>query len=150
MQTWLPVAIFSALLMSPLAPAAVAHDLPAGVKLVTPADLKWTESPRAPGVQVATVVGDPNKPGPYVIRAKYPPNLVNPPHHHPLDEEITVIAGALYLGHGETMEPGRAIAVPAGSVIFEPAKTVHYFFTTSEPADVEIRGTGPRANIFAK
>lgn len=127
-----------------------AQDLPAGVRVLTPFELKWSESPRAPGVQASTLVGDPNKPGPYVLRAKYPPNLVNPPHHHPLDEEITVLSGTLYLGHGQTMDPAGAIALPPGSFIFEPAKTWHYLFTKTEPVEVEIRGIGPRANIFAK
>lgn len=54
---------------------------------------------------------------------KYPPNLVNPPHHHPLDEELTVLSGTLYLGHGETMDPAKARALPPGSFIVEPAKT---------------------------
>ncbi|MBM3220483.1 MAG: cupin domain-containing protein [Candidatus Rokubacteria bacterium] len=94
--------------------------------------------------------GDPNKPGPYVLRAKYPPNLVNAPHHHPLDEEITVLSGTWYLGHGETMDPAKAVALPPGTYIFEPAKTWHFLFTKGEPVEVEIRGMGPRANIFAK
>jgi quercetin dioxygenase-like cupin family protein len=136
--------------MSPLTGVAGGQSVPPGVRLVTPGDLEWTESPRAPGVRVATMMGDPGKPGPYVIRAKYPPNLVNRPHHHPLDEEIVVISGTLFVGHGETMDPGKAIPLPAGGFIFEPARTVHYLFTTSEPADVVIRGMGPRANIFAK
>jgi quercetin dioxygenase-like cupin family protein len=101
-------------------------------------------------VQAATLVGDPNKPGPYVLRAKYPPNLVNPPHHHPLDEEITVLSGTLYLGHGETMDPAKAVGLGPGSFIFEPAKTWHYLFTKGGAVEVEIRGVGPRANIFAR
>jgi quercetin dioxygenase-like cupin family protein len=150
MHTWLRVIVFGALAASALAGTAVGQELPPGVRLLTPGDLKWAESPRAPGVQTATVMGDPSRPGPYVIRAKYPPNLVNHPHHHPLDEEITVISGTLFVGHGEVMDAAKATALPAGSYIFEPAKSVHYLFTTSEPAHVEIRGQGPRANIFAK
>jgi quercetin dioxygenase-like cupin family protein len=129
---------------------ASANELPAGVKVVTPGELRWSESPRAPGVQAATVLGDPSKPGLYVIRAKYPPNLVNRPHHHPLDEEITVLSGTLYVGHGPVMERAKALALPPGSFIFEPGNTVHYLFTTSEPVEVEIRGMGPRANVFTK
>ena len=150
MNAWIKVAVVSALVATSVAIEADAQELPPGVKVLVPSDLKWTESPRAPGVQATTLVGDPNKPGPYVLRAKYPPNLVNPPHHHPLDEELTVLSGTLYLGHGETMDPAKARALPAGSFIVEPAKTWHYLFTKSEPVEVEIRGMGPRANIFAK
>jgi mannose-6-phosphate isomerase-like protein (cupin superfamily) len=140
------------LVLSPLAcgSEARAQDFPPGVRLLTPTDFKWAESPRAPGVQTAILSGDPDKPGPYVLRAKYPPNLVNRPHHHPLDEEITVLSGTLYFGHGETMEPTKALALPPGSFVVEPAKTWHYLFTKADPVELEIRGMGPRANIFAK
>jgi quercetin dioxygenase-like cupin family protein len=129
--------------------SCVAQEVPASALILTPNDLKWSESPRAPGVQTATLVGDPSKPGPYVIRAKYPPNTVNRPHHHPGDEEITVLAGTLYFGRGLAMEPEKTLTLPAGSFIVEPAKSWHYLFTKSEPVEVEIRGLGPRANIFA-
>jgi quercetin dioxygenase-like cupin family protein len=152
MKDWMKTVIVSGLVATTFicVEEPGAQDLPPGVRVLTPADLKWTESPRAPGVQAATLAGDPNKPGPYVLRAKYPPNLVNPPHHHPLDEELTVLSGTLYVGHGETMDPAKARALPPGSFIVEPAKTWHYLFTRSEPVEVEIRGMGPRANIFAK
>jgi quercetin dioxygenase-like cupin family protein len=128
----------------------MAQDVPAGALVLTPSDLKWSESPRSPGVQVATLVGNPREPGPYVFRAKYPPNTVNHPHHHPEDEEITVLSGTLYFGSGLTMEPEKTMTLPAGSFIAGPAKSWHYLFTKSEPVEVEIRGIGPRANIFAQ
>jgi quercetin dioxygenase-like cupin family protein len=151
-NAWLRSAALFVLLLSAFAceTAAWAQAFPPGVKVLTPTGLKWAESPRAPGVQTAILFGDPNKPGPYVLRAKYPPNLVNHPHHHPLDEEITVLSGTLYFGHGETINPAETIVVPAGSFIIEPAKTWHYLFTKTEPVELEIRGMGPRANIFAK
>jgi quercetin dioxygenase-like cupin family protein len=126
-----------------------AQEVPAGALVLTPNDLKWSESPRAPGVQTATLVGDPSKPGPYVIRAKYPPDTVNRPHHHPGNEEITVLSGILYFGHGQKMDSENTMTLPAGSFIAEPAKSWHYLFTKAEPVEVEIRGLGPRANIFA-
>lgn len=48
------------------------------------------------------------------------------------------------------MDPAKAVPLPPGSFVFEPAKTWHYLFTRVEPVEVEIRGMGPRANIFAK
>jgi quercetin dioxygenase-like cupin family protein len=130
--------------------SCVAQEVPASALVLTPNDLKWSESPRAPGVQATTLVGDSSKPGPYVIRAKYPPNTVNRPHHHPGDEEITVLSGTLYFGHGTTMEAEETMPLPAGSFIAEPAKSWHYLSTKSEPVEVEIRGIGPRANISAQ
>lgn len=132
------------------APGSIAQDVSASSRVLTPSDLKWSESPRAPGVQTASLVGDPRKPGPYVFRAKYPPNTPNRPHHHPEDEEITVLSGTLYFGDGLMMEPAKTLTLPAGSYIAVPAKSWHFLFTKSEPVELEIRGMGPRANIFAK
>jgi mannose-6-phosphate isomerase-like protein (cupin superfamily) len=129
---------------------AIAQDVPGGSIVVTPSDLKWSESPRAPGVQTAALVGDPSKSAPYVFRAKYPSNTVNRPDHHPGDEEITVLSGTLYFGFGLAMEPEKTRTLPPGSFIAVPAKAWHFLSTRSEPVELEIRGTGPRANIFAK
>jgi quercetin dioxygenase-like cupin family protein len=107
------------------------------------------KSPRA-GVQTASLVGDPSKPGAYVFRAKYPANTVNQPHHHPGDEEITVLSGTLYFGDGLTTDPAKTLTLPAGSYISVSAKIWHFLFTKSEPVELEIRGIGPRANVFAK
>jgi quercetin dioxygenase-like cupin family protein len=85
-----------------------------------------------------------------VFRARYPPNTVNAPHHHPGDEELTVIAGTLYVGHGTTMDRDKATAYPPGSYIREPAGAVHYLFTKDEVVEVEVRGMGPRQNIYLK
>jgi len=129
---------------------AVAQDLPAGVKGLTPSQLTYSESPRAPGVLTAPLFGVPSKAEYYVFRAKYPPNTVNAPHHHPGDEELTVIAGTLYMGHGTTMDRDKATAYPPGSYIREPAGTVHYLFTKDEIVEVEVRGMGPRQNLYLR
>jgi quercetin dioxygenase-like cupin family protein len=126
----------------------MAHDAPPGVTALTPDQLKYSESPRAPGVLTARLFGIPSRAEYYVFRAKYPPNTVNQPHHHPGDEELTVIAGTLYIGHGPAMDRDKAVAYPPGSYIREPAGTVHYLFTRDEIVEVEIRGIGPRQNIY--
>jgi quercetin dioxygenase-like cupin family protein len=129
--------------------SSIAQEASASAILV-PSDLKWSESPRAPGVATAAIVGEPSKPGPYVFRAKYPPNTVNRPHHHPEHEEITVLSGTLYFGDGLAMEPEKTRVLPAGSHIAVPAKSWHFLLTRSEPVELEIRGVGPRTNVFAK
>lgn len=136
--------------MSVACPVGVIAQEVGSVKVLTPSDLKWSESPRAPGVLTAALAGDPSQPGSYVFRAKYPANTLNRPHHHPGDEEITVLSGTLYFGHGLAMEPDKTLTLPAGSYIAVPAKAWHFLYTKSEPVELEIRGVGPRANIFAK
>ena len=152
MQTLLKKMVLTMLGVVSFAHAAscIVQEVPASALVLTPNDLKWSESPRALGVQTATMVGAPSKPGPYVIRGKYPPNTVNRPHHHPGDEEITVLSGTLYFGSGLTMDPEKTVTLPTGSFIAVPAKSWHYLFTKSEPVEVEIRGLGPRANIFVQ
>jgi quercetin dioxygenase-like cupin family protein len=133
-----------------LGSVALGQDVPPGVTALTPNQLTYSESPRAPGVLTAPMFGVASKAEYYVFRAKYPPNTVNAPHHHPGDEELTVISGTLYIGHGAPMDRAKAIAYPPGSYIREPAGSVHFLFTTGETAEVEVRGTGPRQNIFVK
>ena len=128
----------------------LAPETSSGVRVVIPATLKWEASPRAPGVLIATLVGDPTKPERYIMRAKYPANTINGPHHHPVDEEITVLSGTWYLGHGRTMDRTKAIALVPGTFVFEPAMNWHWTFTTADPVEVEIHGIGPRANIYAQ
>jgi quercetin dioxygenase-like cupin family protein len=130
--------------------SAMAQDLPPGVRALTPDQLLYSESPRAPGVLAAPLFGVPSKAEYYVFRAKYPPNTVNGPHHHPGDEELTVISGTLYVGHGPMMDRAKATAYPPGSYIREPAGTVHFLFTEHEVVEVEIRGMGPRQNIYLR
>jgi quercetin dioxygenase-like cupin family protein len=129
---------------------AQSPDQPPRVEVTTPADLRWSESPRAPGVQTAPLLGDPSKPEAYVFRAKYPPNAVNRPHHHPGNEEITVLSGTLYFGHSLEMSAETTLTLPPGSYIAVPAKAWHFLITKSEPVELEIRGREPRANIFAR
>jgi quercetin dioxygenase-like cupin family protein len=136
------------LLLAALAASAAAQSVPPGVKAVTPGELRFGESPRAPGVLTAPLFGVPGNAEYYVFRAKYPPNTVNAPHHHPGDEELTVLAGTLYVGHGTTLDRDKAIAYPPGSYIREPAGAVHYLFTRDEVVEVEVRGMGPRRNIY--
>ncbi len=133
-----------------LSVAGTAQGLPAGVKALTPSQLTYSQSPRAPGVLTAPLFGVPSKAEYYVFRAKYPPNTVNAPHHHPGDEELTVIAGTLYIGHGTTMDRDKATAYPPGSYIREPAGAVHFLLTKDEIVEVEVRGMGPRQNIYLK
>ena|SRR5262245_21462257 len=106
-RTWCVLCSFSGLVA-----AALAQDMPQGVTALTPDKLTYSESPRAPGVLTAPLFGVPSKAEYYAFRAKYPPNTVNAPHHHPGDEELTVISGTLYIGHGAPMDRAKAIAYP--------------------------------------
>jgi hypothetical protein len=48
------------------------------------------------------------------------------------------------------MDRDNAIAYPPGSYLREPGGTVHFLFTKDEVVEVEVRGIGPRQNIYSK
>jgi len=114
---------------------------PGGVVILKPAEFHWTDYPGRPGVMVAMIEGDLAKPGPFLMRVKFPANYKLAPHTHPGVEHTTVLSGALRLGYG-TKDDGPAEPLPAGSVIVTPAKTPH-FFSTVEETIVQTHGIGP-------
>jgi hypothetical protein len=60
---------------------------------VTPDQVHWQNVPDGHGVQMATLLGDPQKSGMYVIRVKFPPHLMDRPHWHPNARYVTVLEG---------------------------------------------------------
>jgi len=64
------------------AASGIAKDSPDFVR-ITPADVHWQDIPDGHGAQQAVLLGDPNKPGIYVVRAKFPPHVMDRPHWHP-------------------------------------------------------------------
>ena len=106
--------------------------------------LKWGPGPSAlpAGAQAAVVLGDPAKPGAFVMRLKFPANYVVAPHWHPTDESVTIVDGKLSLGMGDTLDM-KAAALGAGAHVVAPAKMHHYAFTGGEGATIEVSSTGP-------
>ena len=101
-----------------LAGSAIAQDM----KMI-PANepLKWVNSSALPkGAQGVVLVGDLTKSGEIVVvRSKFPPNYLAPPHTHPFTETITVISGEVGLGMdekvtktGQMAKPGAFFSIP--------------------------------------
>ena len=109
---------------------------------LTAADLKWGPAPPdiPKGAQVAVLMGDPTKAGPYVIRLKAPDGYKIPPHYHTQDESLTVIGGTLNLMMGDHMTNQHALDV--GAFHFLPGK-MHHGAETKGETIVQIQGTGP-------
>ncbi len=98
---------------------------------VLPEDIDWKPFPAfPPSVRLADVVGDPTKPGPYVIRVKAPSGLKLMPHRHPEDRIYTVISGIFYIGLGDRFDGDKVRAYPPGSVIVLPGDTWHVHWAT--------------------
>jgi ketosteroid isomerase-like protein/quercetin dioxygenase-like cupin family protein len=106
--------------------------------------LTWGPTPPAlpPGAKLAVVSGDPGKAGPFVIRLQFPAGYRVAPHWHPTTENVTVLAGTLALGMGETMNDGAAQDLPVGGYAVLPAQMRHFAIART-PATVQIHGMGP-------
>jgi quercetin dioxygenase-like cupin family protein len=114
---------------------------PGGVVILKSADVQWTDYPNRPGVKLAMIEGDLTKPGPFMMRVKFPAGYKLAPHTHPGIEHTTVLSGALRLGYG-TKDDGPSELLPAGTVIVTPPNTPHFVATTQETV-VQTHGVGP-------
>ena len=120
------------------------HTGGSGHKAVRPDAVKWGPAPAGlpPGAQAAVLVGDPKKPGPFVIRAKLPDGYKVPPHWHSGDENITVISGTFLMGAGDKFEAKGMDEMPAGSFCHMP-RTMHHFAMAKGETVIQVHGEGP-------
>lgn len=111
---------------------------------IAPENVPWRDSPGGHGVREATLFGDPDKAGIYVIRVRFPPYVMDRPHWHPNDRFVTVLEGTWYTGTGNTFDIARAVPLKAGSLMVHPAKAVHWDGSGgNEAVIVQIIGYGP-------
>ncbi|MBV9911744.1 MAG: cupin domain-containing protein [Sinobacteraceae bacterium] len=111
---------------------------------ITPAAVRWVSIPGSEGAQMAVLFGDPDKTGPYVIRVRFPPHVMDRPHFHPRARYVTVLQGTWYAGTGNTFDLSHAMPLPAGSFMVHPAGAAHWDGSASdEPVIVQIVGEGP-------
>lgn len=116
--------------------------------VVLPKDVKWTSSSNNPksSVEMATLYGDLNKPGPYCILVKWYPGYMSAPHSYATDRLSTVVSGAWCVNSGKDFDPNHCIEVPAGVFVKRVAHTPHYDGVkkdAKEPAIIAIFGIGP-------
>ena len=106
--------------------------------------IKWGPAPPSlpPGAQAAVLMGSPAKEGPFVLRLKFPAGFTVPPHRHSKDETLTLIAGRLAIGAGETIDRPSLKPLPALSFVHLPAGMAHYAWAEVESI-VQINGVGP-------
>ena len=95
------------------------------------------------GVQLAVLVGDPAKPGPFVLRVRVPPNTVIAPHTHATDENLTVIRGVVFHEMGNKLDKAKGDHLTSGGFVYLPASMPHSVWTTGESTELQVTGTGP-------
>jgi hypothetical protein len=117
---------------------------PAAVVYKTPDQIPWGPVD-ARGAQNAVVVGDPNKPGFYMVYTKWTKgNHFSRPHFHPNDRYIVVLQGTWWVGSGPKFDPEHGtVAMPAGSFVTHFGKQVHWDGAKDEDAVLLIMGEGP-------
>ena len=96
-----------------------------------------------PEARLAILVGDPTKPGPYVIRVKLPGGIKLMPHAHSEDRIYTVISGVFYIGRGKDFDAAKLKAYPPGSVVVLPGNTPHFHWAISGEYVTQVTAYGP-------
>lgn len=113
-----------------------------------PDKIPWTEN--AGGAKQAVLVGDPSKPGLYIVLTKWTPHHMSHPHFHPNDRYITVISGTWWVGTGTKYDPASTTPIPAGSFVTHYGKQIHYDGAKDEEVTLEIVGMGPATSTPAE
>jgi hypothetical protein len=134
----------SALALLALVSVAVADTAPEHHVLTSSAALKWGPAPPAlpPGAQMAVIDGDPAAKGLVTVRLKMPAGYQIAPHWHPTDEHITVLAGSLSIGMGDTLDKAHGNTLKVGGYAVAPA-TMHHYAWTKTGATVQLHLEGP-------
>ncbi|MGH9557629.1 MAG: cupin domain-containing protein, partial [Bryobacteraceae bacterium] len=130
-----------------IAPVRAADLDPSHIVYKLPNQIHWTGGAAS---QRATLLGDPSKPGLYIILIKWNPHNFSRPHFHSTDRYITVLSGTWWVSSSDVYDPDKTVPMPAGSFVTDLAKGIHYDGAKDEPAVIEIVGMGPVTNTPAE
>lgn len=100
----------------------------------------------AEGSTQVVLLGDPTKPGIYVVQITFAPGRGSRPHFHDQDRYVSVVKGTWWVALGpesDTYDPAKMVPMKAGSFVYHPAFGHHYDMAKDEEAVVRIVGMGP-------
>lgn len=144
-------ALAAALALAPFISAACNSRYSAARVTGIPDDpaVKWGPAPAVfpPGAQLAVLQGNPSASGPFIIRLRLPDGYVIPPHTHPTDENVTVLAGTFRVGMGRTFDEASLVAVAPGGFVTAPALHEHYA-KAQGVTTVQVDAVGPFAITY--
>jgi len=113
-------------------------------RFIFPEEVDWKPFPAfPPSARLAVLVGEPSKPGLYMVRVKVPAGVKLMPHTHPEDRIYTVISGVFYIGLGDRFDSEQVNAYPPGSVIVLPGNTPHFHWAKSGEYVTQVTAIGP-------
>jgi len=131
--------------------AQAKQDFPSGMlvglqnrSFQTPTNREPTKKDEPKGVLGFDILsGSPQKAGsPFVIRMKLADGGRISPHWHPVDENVTVISGTLYMGKGDKFDESKGEELTTGSFMLMPKEQRHFMWAKGETI-VQIHGIGP-------
>ena len=107
--------------------------------------IKWGPSPPSlpKGTQISVLSGNPDKPGPFVLRLKIDANVVIAPHTHSTAENVTVLSGQILHETGNMFVREKGDTIDVGGFVYLPADMPHSVWTAGQPAEIQVTGTGP-------
>ena len=113
-------------------------------RAIRPEDIEWKPfAAFPPGARLAVLVGNPEQPGPYVIRVRLPAGVRMMPHKHPEDRIYTVLYGVFYIGLGEEFDESLLSAYGVGSVLVLPGGQPHFHWARSGEYITQVSAIGP-------
>ena len=140
---WTVRALGALILTAPVIASQTIKPDAQGFMRVSPDDLAFGSGTTMTSIVIA---GDPNKPGIYVLRNRFPPGQMSKPHFHDQDRFVTVIKGTWWTASGpdgDVYDPSKTVPLKAGSFMFHPANGHHYDGAKDEEVIVQIIGMGP-------
>ena len=114
--------------------------------VMTTAELKWMPiGDLPPGAQVAVLAsaGDWS-----VVRVKFPPHYLVPPHSHPNAETVTVVSGKVGFGFGEKADMTGPL-LESGAFFALAPNGMHYVWTGDEGGIIDVQVSDPGGITFA-
>jgi hypothetical protein len=144
------VTVFGAATMAAMAASSIALAQNAAAEVDPASPDRARESGYMPSsrIRVVNLSGSPQKPGPYRMRVSLPPDFRDGPHSHSDTRQVSIVSGTWYFGQGDGVDPASAKKMSPGDKYVEPANAMHYTFTTTEAAVVEISGTGRSTTVY--
>ncbi len=121
---------------------------PKAINIQLPKEIKWM--PAGTGAESAVLLGDPSKPGLYIVLQKWLPHNNSRPHFHPNDRYVTVLKGTWWVNTGAKYDPAGMKPLPAGSYVVHYGKEIHYDGARDEECVLEIVGMGPATSTPAE
>lgn len=128
-------------------PLRAAQIDPKAISFTLPDQIPWRKGANA---DMATILGDPSKPGVYIQLIKWHPGNMSRPHSHSTARYIMVLSGTWWVGTGDKYDPESTVPMKAGTYVIDQPGELHYDGAKDEECVLYLVGTGPVTTTSAK